>query len=75
MFNKILTHIKKFLKEVGEDLKKIDLLSIFTTPRLLIIAVLILLAIIIVFSNLNVFLVLKGMVCGIILYFLFLWRK
>ena len=75
MLNKILEYIKNFLKEVGNDLKKLNILSIFTTPRLLIIAILILLAIVIVFSNLNIFLVLKGVISGLILYFVFLWRK
>lgn len=75
MLNKILEYIKNFFKEVGNDLKKLNILSIFTTPRLLIIAILILLAIVIVFSNLNIFLVLKGVISGLILYFVFLWRK
>lgn len=75
MLNKILEHIKNFFKEVGNDLKNLNILSIFTTPRLLIIAVLILLAIITVFTNLNILLVLKGVISGLILYFVFLWRK
>lgn len=75
MLNKILEYIKNFFKEVGNDLKNINMLSIFTTPRLLIISILILLAIFIVFTNLNILLVLKGVISGLILYFVFLWRK
>lgn len=75
MFNKIIKCIKNFYKEICSDLKKINLLSVFTTPSLLIISILILLAIIIVFANLNTLFVLKGIITGLILYFVFLWRK
>lgn len=74
MFNKLLKHIKNFCKEIYTDLKNINIMSVFTTPKLLVVCVLILLAIITVFANLNTLFVLKGLLSGLILYFVFLWR-
>lgn len=75
MWHKMVESIKKFYKELCSDLKKINILAVFTTPSLLIISILLLLAIILVFANLNTLFVVKGILSGLILYFIFLWRK
>ena len=75
MFNNILESIKKFFREVLKDIKKIKFSSIFSDTRLLVICILVLLASIIVLTNMNFGLLLKGLISIIIFYFVFLWRK
>lgn len=75
MLNKLLEYIKNFYKEICNDLKQIDIVAIFTNPKLFIIFILLLLAIVIVFANLNIFFVLKGIISSLVLYFVFLWKK
>lgn len=75
MFQKLSNFIKNFFVEVGKDLKKIKITSILSNTKWLILLILSLIAIAIVCVNLNFFSVLKGIFFGLILYFIFLWRK
>ena len=69
MLNKLLEYIKNFYKEICNDLKQIDIVAIFTNPKLFIIFILLLLAIVIVFANLNIFFVLKGIISSLVQFF------
>lgn len=75
MLKKIKDLIKQFFKEVGSDLKKIKISSIFTDLRFLTIFILSLAVVAILLLNMNFFALLKGLICVLIFYFVFLWRK
>ena len=75
MINNIISIIKKFFQDVWSDIKKIPFKSIFSDTRLLVITILSLIATGIIFVNLDILAILKGLLCVIIFYFVFLWRK
>lgn len=75
MINNIISMINKFFKEVWSDLKKLPFKKVFSDTRLLVKTLLGVIAIGIIFYNLNIFAILKGLACAIVFYFVFLWRK
>lgn len=75
MINNIISIIKKFFEDVWSDIKKIPFKRVFSDTRILIITILGLIAVGIIFTNLNILAILKGLLCVAIFYFVFLWRK
>ena len=75
MINNIISIIKKFFQDVWSDIKKIPFKNIFSDTRLLVITILSLIATIVIFCNLDILAILKGLSCVLIFYFVFLWRK
>lgn len=75
MFKKLSDLIKNFFKEVIADIKKFKISNIFTDLRLLTIFILSLCVFLILIFNMDFFLLLKGVVCVTIFYFVFLWKK
>lgn len=75
MLNNIITIIKKFFSDVWSDIKKIPFKNVFSDTRILVITILSIIAAGIIFVNLDILSIVKGLFCVIIFYFIFLWRK
>ena len=75
MFKKFINSIKTFFKEVGKDIKKINISNIFSNPKILTIFVLLIIALFILLTNMNFFTLVKSVLFLLVFYFLFFWRK
>ena len=75
MFKNISKGIKKFVREVSEDISKIDIQSLFSNPIAIIVLILAIIAVILIFTTLDITLIVKGVISVVIFYFLFVWRK